>query len=205
MIPNKSIGMLDAWDKNAFAELSISEIMEHTGKKTKPWVFNVLKALAKYNLLVKKRKGNINLYTLSLDNPLLVQTLQFLEIQNNYNFTKLDVIKEIISKTPPSAYCLLVFGSYAEGKQTKESDLDVCFLIESAAAEKKIKSYFNEIKLATHVNIDEHYITFSDFIKMLLRDEENLAKQIFRNRRIFFGADIYYKLIMEAHKNGFRP
>ena len=43
-----------------------------------------------------------------------------------------------------------------------------------------------------------------DFIKMLLRDEENLAKQIFRNHILFFNPDIYYKLMMEAHKNGFR-
>lgn len=204
MIPGENLRLLEAWNKSIFAELSISEIMRHTGKKTKPWVFNALKELSKSNLLTKKRKGNMNLYSLELENPLLIQTLQFLEVQRSYNFPALDTVRDAISKIPASGYCLLVFGSYAEGKQTKESDLDVCFLVD-VAVEKKIKPHFNDIKLSSKINIDEHYIVFGDFVKMLLREEENLAKQIFRKRRIFFGADIYYKLIMEAHKNGFRP
>jgi hypothetical protein len=71
--------------------------------------------------------------------------------------------------------------------------------------EKKIKPYFNEVKLNYPVSIDEHYITFNDFIKMLLREEENLGKQIFRKQKLFYNADIYYQLIKWAHKNGFRP
>ena len=89
-------------------------------------------------------------------------------------------------------------------KQGKESDLDICFLIENKQAEKKIKSYFDEVKLNYAIEADDHYITFSDFIKMLLRDEENLGKQIYRKRKLFYNSDIYYQLIKEAHKNGFK-
>ena len=72
------------------------------------------------------------------------------------------------------------------------------------ANRKKLKPYFNEIKLHHAVSADEHYITFNEFKEMLLRDEENLGKQIFRSHKVFFNADIYYQLIKEAHKNGFR-
>ncbi|MBI3190835.1 nucleotidyltransferase domain-containing protein [archaeon] len=205
MIPSETMKILNVWNKNIFGELSISEIMRRTGKKTKPWVFNGLKKLSKANLIIQKRKGNINLYALDIRNPLLIQTLQFIEAQKAYNFSKLDIMRETIDKVPVNCYCLVVFGSYAEGKQTKESDLDVCFLIEDETVRKKIKPYFNDIKLSSTVDIDEHYITFSDFVRMLLREEENLGKQVFRNHRIFFCSDIYYKLIMEAYKNGFRP
>ncbi|MEK0336571.1 MAG: hypothetical protein QQN41_03950, partial [Nitrosopumilus sp.] len=84
-------------------------------------------------------------------------------------------------------------------------DIDICFLIENKQTEKRIKPYFNEVKLNHAANIDAHYIAFNDFVKMLLREEENLGKQIFRNHKIFFNADIYYQLIKRAHKNGFRP
>src|SRR3989338_8559135 len=122
MIPGKNLELLEAWKSDAFAELGISEVMRNAHKRTKPWVFNTLEALAKAGLLAKKKKGNINLYALNMNNPLLVQTLQFVEAWNNYNFARLDVIEETIGKIPPSGYCLLVFGSYAEGKQTKDSD-----------------------------------------------------------------------------------
>lgn len=199
----QKLKLLEAW-KSPFMELSISEIMQMANKNSKPWVFNSLKLLAKNNLIIEKSKGNINLYSLNLSNPLLMQTLQFLEAVNIYNFSHLNIISEAISKIPLSAYCLLVFGSYAEGRQTEKSDLDICLLIETKNIEKQIKPCLNDIKLSSAVSIDEHYITFNDFIKMLLRNEENLGKQIFRNRKIFFNADIYHKLIKEAYKNGFR-
>jgi predicted nucleotidyltransferase len=205
MIPSETMKILDVWNKNIFGEFSISEIMRRTGKKTKPWIFNGLKKLSNANLIIQRRKGNINLYMLDVRNPMLIQTLQFMEAQKTYNFPRLDVIRKMIDRIPVKCYCIIVFGSYAEGKQTKDSDLDICFLIESESDGKKIKPHFNDIKLSSSVDIDDHYITFGDFIKMLLREEENLGKQIFRNHKIFFCADIYYKLIVEAYKNGFRP
>ena len=99
----------------------------------------------------------------------------------------------------------MVFGSYAKNKQTKKSDLDICFLIENIQSEKKIKPYFNDVKLNYPVSIDKHYVTFNDFVKMLLREEENLGKQIFSEQKLFYNADIYYQLIKEAYKHGFRP
>ena len=205
MISNKKIELLEAWKTCPFAEYGIAEIMKISKKKTKPWVFNALKQLAKSKLLLSKRKGNLDVYSLNLDNPFLIHALQYLDAQNSLDFQQLDIIAEAINKIPIKNYCLLVFGSYAENKQKNTSDLDICFLIENTQAEKRIKPYFNEVKLNHAVNIDEHYITFNDFVKMLLREEENLGKQIFRKRKLFFNADIYYRLIREAYKNGFRP
>jgi len=204
MIQNKKLRLLEAWENNIFEELSISEIMKISKKRTKPWVFNALKLLTKNNLLISKRKGNLDVYSLNFGNPLLIQTLQYIGAQNSLDFSELDLIIKIINEIPIKNYCLLIFGSYAENKQTKTSDLDICFLIENETVEKKIKPYFNAVKTKSLLGIDEHYITFNDFIKMLLNEEENLGKQIFRKHKLFFNADIYYQLIKEAYKNGFR-
>ena len=133
------------------------------------------------------------------------QSLQYLDIWDMHSFEHLDMIMETWETVPVKNYCLLVFGSYAEKKQTKESDLDICFLIADKRTEKKIRPYFNEIKLNHPIKTDEHYITFDDFVKMLLRGEENLGKQIFRKHKLFINPCIYYQLIKEAYKNGFRP
>lgn len=203
MIQNEKIKLLEVWKKDLFNRLSISEIMKRSKKKTKPWVFNALKLLTKNKLLISKRKGNLDIYNLNLDNPFVFQTLQYLELQNSLDFGRLDIITDILNKIPLKNYCLLVFGTYAENKQTKSSDMDICFLIENKPLEKKIKPYMNDIKLNHPTKIDEHYITFESFIKMLLREEENLGKQIFKKHKVFFNADIFYKLLKEAHKNGF--
>lgn len=205
MISNEKIRLLEVWRKNPFTELSIAEIMEKSNKKTKTWVFNALKLFLKNNILRSTRKANLDIYRLNYDNPLSLQLLQYLESQDNLNFPQLNIISEIINKIPVKSYTVIIFGSYAASKQTKSSDLDICILIENKEIEKKIKPYFNEIKLNHTIKLDEHYITLKDFVKMLLREEENLAKQIFINHKLFYNSDIYYQTIKEAHKNGFRP
>ena len=205
MIPNEKIKILGTWEQDLFSELAISEIMKISGKKTKTWVFNSLRLLTKNKLLHSRKKGNLNIYSLNLDNPLLIQILQYIEAQDSLNFPHLEILAEAIDKIPIKNYCLLVFGSYAENKQKNSSDLDICFLIENEQAGKKIKPYLNEIKLNHPVHIDDHYIIFGDFIKMLLREEENLGKQIFRKHKLFFNMNIYYCLIKDAYKKGFRP
>lgn len=204
LITNMQIAVLGVWKNNPFREFSISEILQNSGKKTKTWIFNTLKLLVKNKILVSTRKSNLDIYHLNLDNPLAFQLLHYLETQENLNFLHLDLISELINKIPVKNYCLLVFGSYSNNKNNKNSDIDICFLIDNNDTEKKIKPYLNEVKLNYPTKIDEHYITFGDFVKMLLREEENLGKQIFRRHKIFYNPDIYYQLIKEAYKNGFR-
>ncbi len=201
----QKIKLLESWNGKLFHELNISKIMEISKKKTKPWVFNSLKELVSKRLLISRKVGNLNLYKLNLDNPLLTKTLQYLEAQDLLMFEHLDLIIETINKIPTNSYCLAIFGSFAKFEQTKNSDLDICFLTENEKVEGIIKPFFNDIKLNYAINIDEHYITFKDFIKMLLNQEENLGKQIFFNHKLFHNPDIYYQLIKEAYKNGFRP
>ena len=204
LIPNKQIELLNVWRNSPLREFSISEIMKQSNKNTKTWVFNTLKSLVKNKILICNRKGNLDIYTLNLANPITTQLLQYLESQENISFPQLGLISELIDKISIKCYSLIVFGSYASNKHTKNSDIDICILIDNKETEKKIKPYVNEIKLNYPIKIDEHYVTFEDFVKMLLREEENLGKQIFRKHKIFYNADVYYQLLKEAYKNGFR-
>ena len=205
MISNEKIKLLELWAQNPFRELSIAEVMLESKKKTKTWVFNALKVLVKNNILNSTRKSNLNIYTLNSKNPLSLQFLQYLDTQKNLNFQQLKVVSEIIEKIPIKNCSILIFGSYVVNKQKKNSDLDVCILIENKDVERKIKPYIQEVKLNHPLKIDEYYITFEDFVKMLLHEEENLAKQIFIKHRLFYNNEIYYQLLKAAHKNGFRP
>lgn len=199
MVPMEQVRLLEAWRNELFEELSISEIMDISKKRTKPWVFNSLKALAKNELITARRKANINLYKLNLDNPLLIQTLQYLEAQRHFDFPHLKAIGELTSRIQIKSYCLLAFDSYG-----KKGSLNVCFLIEDKEAEKRIMPCFNKVKSEYSSDINGCCITFDDFLGMLLREGENIGKQIFREHNLFFNGDIYYKLVKEAHKNGFR-
>jgi len=203
MISSKKIELLKIWKNNLFSVFSISEIMKKTNKKTKTWIFNSLNELSKKKLIQIQQKGNINLYSLNLKNPILENTLQYIDLQD-INPQLLQIMEEIIENVPIKTYCLLVFGSYAENKQTKDSDMDICFLIENEKTKKIIEPFIKEIKLNYTIEIDEQYITFDEFVEMLLNNEENLGKQIFKNNKLFFNPNIYFQLLKEAYKHGFR-
>src|SRR3989344_2647197 len=202
MRTDEKIRVLEVWRKNPFSNLSRMEIMKSLNKKTKTWIFNTLKHLVKNKILNSNRKSNLDIYSLNLSNPISLKILDFLEIKESINFERLDLISDIINKIPVKAYCLIVFGSYAENKQKKDSDIDISILINNKEDEKKIKPYISDIKLNHKIKIDEHYVLFNEFIEMLTRSEENLGKQIFRKHKIFYNSDIYYNLIKEAYKNG---
>jgi predicted nucleotidyltransferase len=123
------------------------------------------------------------------------------------NYLDLNIDKKLINSIiddVDAAYSLVIFGSYAKGKQKNDSDLDLCFLISLKQDEKRIKPYVENIKLKSIIDIDDHYITRQDFIKMLRWKKENLAKQIFRDNIVVFNHMIYYNTINEAIKNGFK-
>lgn len=204
MISNKKILLLKSWRSNIFKSFTISEIMQLSKKRTKTWVFNALKELRNYEIIKAERKGNLDLYSLNLTNPLTFHIIQFIETIENLNFPLIKIISEFIEKIKIKNYSLIIFGSYAEGNQKKNSDLDVCFLIENKETEKEIKPYVNEVKLNHPIEIDDHYIQFEDFKEMLTAEDENLGKQIYKKHKIFYNADIYYQLLKEAHKNGFK-
>ena len=197
--------LLKIWKKNPFAIYSISQIMQLTQKKTKPWVFITLKDFVKKKILNTQRTSHIDLYSLNLANPLSFQLLHSLEVQDNLNFHKLDIISQIVQISPVKNFTLLVFGSYAQNKQTPKSDLDLCFIIDNKETEKKMKPYIEDVKLNTSITLDEHYITCDEFTEMLKRDEENIGKQIFRKHKIFYNPDTYYQILQIAYKHGFRP
>jgi len=205
MLTIEKIKLLNIWKVNLFGEFSVSEVMSLSKKETKTWVFNALKIFVRYNIINCRIKGNINLYTLNINNPLALHLLQFLEVQESINFQKIKLISKIIENIPIKNCSILIFGSYANKKQSPDSDLDVCFLVENKLTEKKLKPRVNEIKLNHKIKIDDNYIIFEDFIQMLTNKEENLGKQIFRKHKLFYNPDIYYELIKEAYKRGFRP
>lgn len=205
MVQIKKLELLKIWKSNIFREFTISEIMLLSNKKTKPWVFNALKDLNRLGFITIIKKETINCYKLAIDNFKVFQAFQFLEVLESKEMTPTKITAEIITRVPIRTYALLIFGSYASNNARISSDLDICFLVDSVHSEKKIRPYIEELKLELTINLDVHYITFDDFIKMLKSYEENLAKEIYRKHVAVYNSDIYYSILREANKNGFKP
>jgi len=149
--------------------------------------------------------GKSYLCSINLDNNLTLIYFSLLEelVVNSRKLPKKN-ISDIINAIPLHYFTFIISGSYATKKATKRSDLDVVILIEDGVDTKKILTILKNKGELMVPEIHPYVFTKSEFLQMLLSDEENYGKMIYKNKLIIFGAENYYLIIKEAIKNGFK-
>jgi predicted nucleotidyltransferase len=113
-------------------------------------------------------------------------------------------IAELIGSIPLSYFTFIVAGSFAQGKATKKSDLDIVVIVEDGINTSKILAILKNKGELMIPEAHPYVFTKSEFLQMLMSHEENYGKMVYRNRLIAFGAHNYYLIIREAIKNGFK-
>ena len=149
-----------------------------------------LKSLEKDRILEAKTVGKNKAYTLNLgnistkDNIILSEKSEALEfIEKVFIIKKL--YSEIANLNLPG--CIIVFGSYAKGYFTKESDIDIFYLGEITEKETSTMKRFGElynkrisIKKSTLQNFEEG-----------LRKRDHLIKEVMEGHIILQNPDIF--------------
>lgn len=158
-------------------------------------VHGIMQDLIKANLVRAKKIGQtvlcgINSKEFNAD-VFRAETLRREELLKNKDFFSLySYFKDL---TEPF-FILLLFGSYARGKNRKGSDIDLMLITDNEDTKKKIKSKITLIPLEIHL------ITFSspEFSSMLKTTEFNVGREAFYNNIILYGIEDYYRMIQYA-------
>ena len=198
-IHKEELKIIDLFRKNIFAEFTIQNIMNELKKKSYNWTYKTISKLGKEILEVRKA-GNTTLVKLNL-NQNTITYLSFLDLKeaNDRNLPIIYRLSVSISNKT-HFFILLVTGSYAKWTETKNSDLDIVIITEMD--KKEIMPYINEAIRFSEIETDVHVFSPQQFMQMLLEDDENFGKEVFRKHIIFYGTEAYYRIIMEAKKNG---
>jgi len=205
MLTKEEIKVMELFRKDLFRDYTIREIMKNISKKSYSWTFKLVKKLNKLRILNIKKRGYSNLCSLNLNNNLTLIYLSLLEWFNtNSKKLPMENIYELINSISLSYFTFIITGSYADGNATKKSDLDIVILVEDKINTKKILTILKNKGELMIPEVHPYVFTKSEFLKMLLNDEKNYGKMIFKNRLIIFGAENYYLILKEAIKNGFK-
>ena len=205
MLTNSQLRIFEPLTRNMLKEYSIKEIKEACGEKSNNALALALKKFKEENIVKERRVGRSLLYTLNIDNELVFNYIQLINTKNipKQVLRAIEMIKEDVEKHT-SFFSIIIFGSYAIGKQTKESDLDVAVFVEEENKRKIIESALKSSELKTPLKIHGHVISKDEFLEMLKVDEENLGKQIARKHLSIYNSHIFYSLLKKGVKNGFR-
>lgn len=205
MLTKQEIKIIDLFRNDLFKYYTIREIMKKLHKNSYNWTFKAVKKLSKSGMINIRKKGNSNLCSIDFNNNLTLIYLSLLEeLEISSKRLPKKIIYELINLIPLAYFTFIITGSYASGKSTKKSDIDVVVLVENGINAKKILTLLKNKGELMIPEVHPYVFTRLEFLQMLLSNEENYGKMIFRNRLIAFGAENYYLIIKEAIKNGFK-
>ena len=198
----KSYRIIDIFVKNPTITYLFGEVKNHINSKSESYTYNSLNSFVKDGILTKEKKGGLRIYKIA--NTL--KAISFLSMVAEYqawnkkNFP-INIIYDLVKRANIHFFVLLVTGSYTKGNQTLKSDLDVILIVPNDS--KKISSrlrYFCEMNIP---QIHLYVFTNEEFKQLLLDEKYNYGKEAVKNNLIFYGAEAYYKILLEAMKHGF--
>lgn len=205
MITGKQLKIFETFTRYPFAEFTRKQIKKESKEKSNNALALAINLLKKEEVLIEKKIGKSGLLTLNLDNDLTLHYLSLCNLQRIDQKVKISIsnLKKEIEKDT-YFYSLVIFGSYAEGKQKQTSDLDIAIFIDNQEKRKQINASINSAKLKAPLEIDVHVILKAEMIEMLVNEEENLGKQIARKHLTLHNHQIFYDVIKEGMRRGFR-
>jgi len=201
----KESDILNCFAKEPWNRYTFTEIKKISKKKSKSYIDIVIKKLVKEKILKQEAVGHLPVYSLNLSSTKARIFAGF--ILEYYGWSKKRIpyndLQKIINRIPYKNYVFLITGSYANGKQSEKSDIDVVILIEDLCEPKKV---YAELSHYCELNIPPiHLYVFrnKEFIEMLFNKEANYGKEIAKNCLVLSGGQVYINLIKEAIEDGF--
>ena len=97
---------------------------------------------------------------------------------------------EIMNKVKSGFFIFLIFGSYAKGKHTKSSDIDILFVSNERGFEEIISNIISLLPIKIHALV----FTEEEFVRMKDSKKSNVIKEVIENNVILHGIENYYRL-----------
>src|SRR3989344_2668269 len=155
-----------------------------------------IKIIEKENTI--KRIKDANLIKIKLrDSPL---TVAYLKQAHTENFLKLpkkiiNSASEFLNEMQEKPLIALVFGSFAKGNYTGNSDIDVLLVFQKIINQADIENTAKRIGMRTNTKITPVYVDYGQFEKNFLNKNHEFSNEIRQNVIILAGIEHYYRLL----------
>lgn len=149
-----------------------------------------LDALEKQGVLRSRRQGNLKYFGLNLADSEIKDLLINAETLRKIEFFK--KYRKIANIFRQDERIMGIFGSYASGTERRDSDVDL-FIIG-----KKTKKDYDKKGSLFDIKISIKYFSEKEFMK-LIREKNNLCKEIIKNHVLIFNAEKFVNMIWGAY------
>jgi len=159
--------------------------------------FRLLKGLVEKKLLIEKKIGKTNVYELVKDRDMIFQVFVSYMTKRKLDFKEKNLLLykrlyEFLDQLNLEGSAV-IFGSYAKGTETKNSDVDLLCVTNK----KDFQNIARIFKTKYNINIQPVIIKISDF-KNIKKDNPPFWIDLIEYGIVLDGLDIYFK---EAYLN----
>jgi predicted transcriptional regulator len=162
-------------------------------------VHSIIKRLEKESLVKLESFGQSSRVTLTLQvHPLIFEAEYERRIELLKNKNLIVMLNDLKKGIQTKCFVLLLFGSYPKKKQTKNSDIDLLFIVPNGKEDVFEKDVHRTVSL---LPLPIHYLVFSEKQFQEMRDakDSNVGKEAFNNNIILYGIETYYEMITVCH------
>ncbi len=171
----------------------LSEICKET-KLARPSVLRALRKFEKLEILKIEKKANVKFYTLK-KNRQSITLLSSIEYEKTGKFLERrekirTAVELFVEKTNP--LIAVIFGSYAKGYETKESDLDLLLVREfNKNNVKQSEELSGFVYGRTGINVSPVFMSFED-----LKKKNTFVNEVVRSHFIIRGSELFYEAVL---------
>jgi len=169
---------------------SISKLLNKDYKN----IHNIIKRLEKLSVISLEKFGKSYKIILNKNIHPLIFEAEYLRRKELLKKKEIKIMIDSFNNLSTKLYVFLVFGSYANNTNSKNSDIDLMFILPDASEkemEREIYNIVGTLPLKIHVNIFKE----SDFTAMKDSKKITVGSEVIQNNIILYGVESYYEII----------
>jgi len=156
--------------------------------------------LKKISKLIKQKKsGNQINYFLDYSKEMLSSALgavehsRFERLPTKVRLSVRDFLKDLKEKPQ----IVVIFGSYASGTYTKNSDIDILLVFQKIEDSKKIENTAKKISMKTNTQLNPIYLDYHSFKESFHNPTKEFFKKLKKDKIILIGIEWWRQLTDE--------
>ena len=170
--------------------------------------YNHITEMEKEQIIQIEKIGNSKQCKLNLDSPNTRHLLESLDLTRKEEIYKENpklktIIENLISKLTEKylseIHSIILFGSYAKGTATKQSDIDLMFIINNLKNKDLRESIDREcasVQYSHNIKVSPLITNIEELKKMLKAKELNVGKEVKEYGISLYGHEMFWRIII---------
>lgn len=187
------IKLIDALDNNKKG-IHIRELARIVKTSYNNTVRNI-KILEHEHAVTREKEANLVKIKLK-NNPVTIAYLKQVHTERFLTLPKkiYSSIQDFLSELPEKPLIALIFGSFAKGNYTDNSDIDILLVFQKITNQSAIENTAKRVSMRTNTKISSVYVDYGSFERNFLNRNHTFSNELRQNVIILLGIEHYYEL-----------